>query len=51
MLITIGAVLVYEWVVIRAALQTSGGVAAGFVAADLALTFIVTQLTAAALAV
>ena len=47
-LMAMGAILVYEWFVIRSALQTTSMIAAGFVAADLALILVVSRITAAA---
>jgi hypothetical protein len=50
-LAAMGAILVYEWFVIRVALETSSAVAAGFVAVDLALSLVVSRITAAVLSV
>jgi hypothetical protein len=48
-LTVMGALLVYDWFVIRVALETTSAVAASFVAADLALSLVVSRITAAVL--
>jgi hypothetical protein len=45
------AVLVYDWYIVRTALETTAGIASGFVAADLVLSFIVSGVVNATLGI